>query len=106
MTVQGTSCQAHAEISTSQRKYSVDLIYDIVAAAVRNGAIDMSLREIAHTYERIHGKRIDVGTVSARVTNLVTAQRLVRLPNADRACTLSGKTVSPVTVVAKQARMF
>lgn len=88
-----------------KRRQQADVVLDIVLAAVRNGAIDMSLREIAHTFTRVHGKPIDVGTVSARVTALVDAGRLVRLPGSTRPCSLSGKTVSPVTVPATQARL-
>ncbi len=89
-----------------QRKQQVDLIFDVVVAACRNGVQDMSLQEIAFTYERQHGRRIDVGTVSGRVTALVNAQRLVRLAGSERLCSISKKRVAPVTVPAKQARMF
>lgn len=89
-----------------QRKQQGDVVLDIVVAAVRNGAIDMSLREIAQTFTKVHRKPIDVGTVSARVTALVDAGRLVRLPGSVRACSISGKTVSPVTVPATQVRLI
>lgn len=106
MRVAETSRSVLGAISFPERKQQVDVVFDIVVAACRNGALDMSLREIAHTYAQVHGKPIDVGTVSARVTALVDARRLVRLPGAVRACSISGKTVSPVTVPATQVRMF
>ena len=67
---------------------------------------DLSLREIAKRYELIHSRTIDVGTVSARVSNLIAAKRLVRVEGSARACSISGKTVQPVSVPAQQARMF
>ena len=106
MQVATTSADAYAAFSARTRKNQVDLVFDIVAGACRNGALDMSLREIAHTYQRIHGKPIDVGTVSARVTALVMAKRLVRLQGAERPCSITGKTVHPVTAPAHQVAMF
>lgn len=105
MTIAQTSLEAHGQIGMRERKGQLDVIFDIVLGACRNGAPDLSLREIAAAYHRLHGKPIDVGTVSGRVTQLVTAQRLVREPGSERLCTLSGKTVHPVTVPAKQARL-
>ncbi len=106
MAIAETSLEARGQISMRERKQQVDIIFDVVVAACRNGAIDLSLREIAQLYAAAHGKLIDVGTVSGRVTELIVAQRLVRLPGAARPCSISGKTVAPVTVPAKQARMF
>jgi hypothetical protein len=106
MTVASTSRESISEFSGRDRKHQIDVIFDVVAAACRNGAQDISLQEIAYTYELVHGKRIDVGTVSGRVNALVTAKRLVRLPCSERRCTRSNKMVHPVTVAAQQARMF
>ncbi|CAM8658322.1 hypothetical protein MCEMIEM13_01506 [Comamonadaceae bacterium] len=100
-----TSIHAHSQIGMRKRKAQLDVVFDIVLGACRNGAPDMSLREIAAAFHRLHGKPIDVGTVSGRVTQLVAAERLVRVEGAERLCTLSGKTVHPVTVPAKQARL-
>lgn len=101
-----TSLQAHSQIGMRKRKGQLDVIFDIVLGACRNGAADMSLREISAAFHRLHGKPIDVGTVSGRVTQLVAAERLVRVEGSERLCTLSGKTVHPVTVPAKQARLL
>ena len=99
-----TSAQAFRDISMPVRKGQLDAIFDLVVAAVRNGAQDMSLQEIAYMFEMVNGKRIDVGTVSGRVNQLVTAGRLVRQPNTERRCSRSGKVVHPVTVPARQDR--
>jgi hypothetical protein len=106
MTIADTSRESHGQISMRQRKTQNDEVFDIVVGACRNGAQDMSLREIARAFATVHGRNIDVGTVSARVSALVDAQRLVRLKGSIRACTITGKTVAPVTVPAKQVRLF
>lgn len=79
-------------------------VFDIVVGAQRNGARDLSLREIQQRYETRHGKRIDVSTVSARVHNLVTAGWLHRRADV-RACDITGMAVHPVFAPAKQARL-
>lgn len=79
-------------------------VFDIVVIAQRGGARDLSLREIQARYERVHGQRIDVGTVSARVNNLVAAGWLHRRGDI-RACGITGREVHPVFVPEKQARL-
>lgn len=101
-----TSAQALAEVGLRGQKMQADAVLDIVVAASRHGVKDLSLREIAKRWELVHGRSIDVGTVSARVTNLVAQHRLVRVPGDARACSISGKTVQPVSVPVQQARMF
>lgn len=105
-TVATTSADVYAAFGASTRKNQIDAVFDIVAGACRNGTPDMSLREIAHTYHRVHGKPIDVGTVSGRVTALVMSNRLVRVQGAERPCSITGKTVHPVTAPARQASVF
>lgn len=106
MHVATTSADAYAAIAPRQRKMQVDEVFDIVVALQQRGAADLSLREIAHEYHRKHGKPIDVGTVSARVTNLVIAKRLVRVQGSERPCSITGKTVHPVSAPARQVGMF
>ena len=79
-------------------------ILDIVIAAMRNGARDLSLVEIQQAYERQHGKRIDVSRVSARVWDLVNAQRLCRREDT-RPCSITNRPVHPVYAPARQARL-
>ena len=105
MGTRNTSAQALADVGLKGQKFQADAVLDICIAAQRNGAQDLSLREIARRWELLHGRQIDVGTVSARVSNLIAANRLVRLPGAMRACTISGKTVHPVSVPMKQERL-
>lgn len=101
-----TSAQALDSIGLRGQKQQADKVLDIVIAAQRNGIANLSLREIAKRWELVHGGSIDVGTVSARVSNLVAQHRLVRIESDARACLISGKTVQPVSVPARQARMF
>jgi len=93
-----TSAQGLASVGLSGQKNQADEVLDICTAAQRNGTKNLSLREIAKRWELLHGTRIDVGTVSARVSNLVSASRLVRVLADARPCTISGKTVQPVSV--------
>lgn len=79
-------------------------IFDICVAAQRNGARDLSLREIQQRYERLYSKRIDVSSVSARVHSLIDAGWLHRRA-APRACSITGRSVLPVFAPEKQARL-
>lgn len=101
-----TSAQALNDVGLRGQKQQSDKVLDIVIAAQRSGAKDLSLREIAKRWELVHGVSIDVGTVSARVCNLISQHRLVRIESNARACSISGKTVQPVCAPEKQARMF
>ena len=101
-----TSAQVLGDIGLRNQKQQADKVLDIVVAAHRNGIKDLSLREIAKRWELVHGVSIDVGTVSARVCNLIAQRRLVRVEEDARACSVSGKTVQPVSAPVQQARMF
>lgn len=61
-------------------KTRADDIYLIVATACKNGADDLTGREIQALYERRYGRRIESGTISARVSELLAAQRILRRP--------------------------
>ena len=99
-----TSAQALAGIGLINLSGELKKIHDIVIAAARHGIPDMSGREIQAQYERIHGKRIDSGTVSARISGLLAANRLERCRIA-RPCHVTGKDIHPVRVVAQQQRL-
>lgn len=103
-TTNDTSAQALAELGLRKLKGELDKIHDIVLAAARHGIDDMSGREIQARYELIYGKRIDSGTVSARCAGLIAANRLQRCRIA-RACTVTGRDIHPVRVVALQTRL-
>ncbi len=85
-------------------KTRADDIYLIVATACKNGADDLTGREIQALYERRYGRRIESGTISARVSELLAAQRILRRPQT-RLCTVTRKVAAPVYVVMKQTRM-
>lgn len=80
-------------------------IHDVISEAQRRGVQDMSLTEIRDAYEAEHGKRIDVNRVSARVSELVAAGRLVRSKD-HRECTVTKHKCLPVSVPAKQSPLF
>lgn len=100
-----TSAVALQALGNVAHKTSLDKIFDICLAAQRNGADDLSGKEIQSKYELLYGQRIDAGTVSARVNNLVTAKRLERSRTA-RACAVTGRDIYPVRVPATQVRLF
>ena len=77
-------------------------VLDIVLGLQRNGAVNVSRREIQASYERVHGKRIDMSSVASSVHALLAAGRLYSAPKA-RECSITGKTICPVAVVASQA---
>lgn len=99
-----TSAQALSGLGIRQLKGELDKIHDIVLAAARHGIDDMSGAEIQQRYELIYGKRIDKGTVSARVKNLIDGSRLERCRIA-RICSVTGRDIHPVRVTAVQSRL-
>lgn len=103
-TTSHTSAQALNDLGLRALKGELDKIHDIVLAAARHGISDMSGREIQARYELLYGKRIDSGTVSARLKNLVDGGRLQRCIMS-RACQITGKDIHPVRVVALQTRL-
>jgi hypothetical protein len=78
-------------------------VVDVVQRRHMHGDADMSMREIQAVYERLHGKRIEMSTISSTVNRLVTSGRLARV--GVRRCAISGREVMPVCVVAKQAAL-
>lgn len=99
-----TSAQSFASIGIRPLKSDLDKIHDIVLAAARNGVDDMSGSEIRKRYELIYGKRIENGTVSARVKKLIDGRRLERC-RFTRPCLVTGYDIHPVRVMAHQTRL-
>ena len=87
------------EMAAKQRE-----MFDVVRRSRLAGQPDMSLTEIRDTFERLHGRRIDLNRVSSRVSELVSAGRLTRTPDT-RPCSITGRPVHPVSVPATQARL-
>ena len=80
-------------------------LFDLVLGAQRNGAADMSMRELQAAYERLHSKRIELSSVSSCCNGLVTAGRLVRATPI-RACSITGRDIFPLSVPLTQARLL
>lgn len=82
------------------------MVFDCVRALQRRNAWpDCSLREIQQEFERQHQRRIDVGTVSGRVRQLLDMHWLQRRTDP-RACRVTGKAVHPVYALPKQMEAF
>lgn len=99
-----TSAQALDAVGLRRMAGQRRKIFDIVVEAARAGVSDMSLREIQGRYEYLEGKRIDAGTVSARVHNLLAAGWLHRRADV-RDCRVTGHSVHPVYVLPEQQRL-
>lgn len=104
MNTHQTSAQSLSSLGNMVLKTEADKILDICVGAQRNGAHDMSGREIQQRYEFLYGRRIDSGTVSARVNALILAGRLKRSSIA-RACSVTGRDIYPVLVLMAQTRL-
>ena len=100
MNTHQTSAQAFSSLGNMVLKTEADKILDICVGAQRNGAHDMSGREIQQRYEFLYGRRIDSGTVNA----LILAGRLKRSSIA-RACSVTGRDIYPVLVLMAQTRL-
>jgi len=100
-----TSAQALQALGRDQ-KTQFDCILDIVTAAVRRGAKDLTRREIQAAWEKLDGNRHESSVVAARVNQLLAQHRLVEVEADRRLCAITGRLVQPVTVAAQQARMF
>lgn len=92
-----TSIDAYHSIGNAYKATVCDSIYSIVAES----QAALSLREIQSRYNDLFDANIDVSTVSGRVNELVTANRLERTTPV-RKCNFSGKTVHPVSIVPVQ----
>ncbi|WP_114968534.1 hypothetical protein [Rhodoferax ferrireducens] len=105
-----TSAQAFGAVGLSNLKKLQDKILDICIAAQRNGARDLSGREIQQRYEQHfslaqgYAVRIEMSSVSSRVNALVSAGRLERVEVA-RACAVTGSNILPVRVPMTQASL-
>lgn len=85
-------------------KTRADDVLLVIATACKAGVEDLTGREIQALYERRYGRRIESGTISARVSELLLAQRILRRPQT-RICTVTREVAAPVYVVMKQTRM-
>lgn len=99
-----TSRESYSRIAPKTLARRQREVFDIVLGLQRNGAVDVSRREIQASYERVHGKRIDMSSVSSSVHALVSAGRLYSVPKL-RECVVTGKTICPVAAPATQERL-
>jgi len=99
------SAEALALLSPLKLGKQAQAIFDVIVAAQRRREReDFSLTEVRDLFESLHGRRIDVSRVSARVSELVSAGRLVRI-SEQRKCSVTGAPCRPVSVPPAQARL-
>lgn len=101
-----TSAQALAKISMPERATLADLIELTIAQLMREGCKDVSAREAREELHRRYGRFEEMSTMSGRIANLIAAKRLVRDKANTRMCKITGETIAPLSVPAKQDRMF
>ena len=85
-------------------KTSADDVYLVIAAACKAGAADLTRRELQALFEKRFERRMDASSISARVNELVTAQRVFERKD-NRVCGVTGNMVGAVYVVMKQTRL-
>ncbi|ABM37569.1 hypothetical protein [Polaromonas naphthalenivorans] len=82
MAVLDTSAQALIDLGEVVLNKLQGEIFDLVLAHRRRGIADMTGAEIRDAWEVVHAPaRLEKGTVSGRVRELITMGRLVRSPN-------------------------
>ncbi|SHL41842.1 hypothetical protein SAMN05216428_102342 [Nitrosospira sp. Nsp11] len=97
--VQDSSIAAYRALPVKQLATQADRICNIVET--RGG--DWSLSEIQAVYISIHGGNIQVGTVSARVNELIAAKRLERLETI-RSCKVNeDRGIHPVRIPVQES---
>lgn len=80
-------------------------LYDLVLGAQRNGADNLTRRELQQAWEYRHNKRIGEGNVSGRVAEMLAGRWLIQSTNR-RTCRVSGSlSVHTVFVPAVQGRL-
>lgn len=101
-----TSRQALTSMSMPRRKSLLDEIETAITQLQRLGARDASMREIQQHLERHLGRRVDVSSISARVNELESANRVARDRTCTRPCLVTGQAIHPLSIVPQQRRMF
>jgi hypothetical protein len=99
-----TKSQALQQLGNSIIKSQGDKVLDICIAAQRNGANDLTRREIQFQWEQESGRRVEVSDVSRSVNGLVAASRLMVLL-VPRPCSITGRMVQALQVPAVQSRL-
>ena len=99
--VKDTQAGALDAVGLRKRQSQEQTIFDIVVGLMKSGRSDVSTSEIQEAYERTYQRRIEKSTISARVNNLVTAERLCRSVDI-RPCTVTGFGVHGVFAPLKQ----
>lgn len=87
-------------------KSEADRCEALLAQAQRNGAADMSYRELREEYARVYGVEIFPHTVQARLNALEHAGRVVCDRENRRKCRITGVLVQVYSVPLKQVELI
>ena len=100
-----TSAASYARMAPKTLARRQSEVLDVVVSLQRDGAADVSRREIQVEYELVHGKRIDMSSVASTVHALVSAGRLVSVTKL-RECRITGRDICPVYAPLQQASLI
>jgi hypothetical protein len=81
-------------------------LFDIIVAAQRHGAIDLTAKEIQAKYENLTSKRVDNSNVAGRISEMVREGYLAASSEKRRCVESQSEGVRAVYVPATQARIF
>lgn len=87
-------------------KSEADRLEALLANAQRNGAKDMSYRELREEFVRVYGKEIFPHTVQSRLNALEHAGRVACEREQRRKCRVTGVLVQVYAVPMKQAGLL
>jgi len=106
-----TSAQSLGAVGQRTEKTDADAIERVIRDACRAGAKDISGREIQavlratrHEGHGMSDSAMEAGSISARVTKLVTAGRVLRAAES-RKCTVTQRDILPLSMPMVQGRL-
>ena len=102
--VQESSILAFHSLPNTQKKSVADLIFQAIEQNSDRGGNGMSMAEIQRVL-RVSGSHIEKSTISARINEMVACNRLYRADYLRR-CSISGKSIHPVSLPLGQMRLL
>jgi hypothetical protein len=103
--VGATSRDSLHKIPKQKKQTLLDLVENVVRQAYARGVPNMSGKEIQDELQRMHGRFIEMSTLSGRIKSLIDMDRLTRDAVYTRPCRITGETISPVSAPPVQERI-
>jgi hypothetical protein len=99
-----SSIRSYRSLPNSQKKSVANLIFSVIERSSSLASNGMSMAEIQRDMERL-GAHIEKSTISARINEMVAAGRLFRASYMRR-CSITGKSIHPVSLALGQLRLL